>query len=101
MNRPIQAKDVVITIGGVWITPMPWPPSGWIENEGGGWSPPDHADELFPFRVRASCGHPDVRPMRESVARVAFDPEADWQLDAPSGRRCAACRAASPRGDGS
>lgn len=58
-------------------------------------------DPSHSFRVRASCGHVDVRQMRESVAGVAFDSAAEWQLDAPNGRRCAACRTASPRGDSS
>ncbi len=42
-----------------------------------------------PFKVRASCGHIDIRRMREATAGVPYTPETI--LDAPNGRACKEC----------
>lgn len=46
---------------------------------------------LRPYKVKASCGHVEVRKMRETTAGVAFDPAAEYQLDRPNGMPCPAC----------
>jgi hypothetical protein len=48
-------------------------------------------DRVQPFKVRASCGHVEVRPMRAATAGVPYSP--DVILDAPKGRACEACEA--------
>ena len=48
-------------------------------------------DSVKPFKVRASCGHVEVRKMRESTAGVPYTPETI--LDAPNGRACPTCEA--------
>jgi hypothetical protein len=49
------------------------------------------ADSVRPYKVRASCGHVVVRPMRAATARVPYSPGV--LLDAPKGRACDACEA--------
>jgi hypothetical protein len=49
------------------------------------------AESVRPYKVRASCGHIVLRPMREATARVPYSP--DVVLDAPKGRACDACEA--------
>jgi hypothetical protein len=49
------------------------------------------ADTVKPYRVRASCGHIAVRPMRAATAGVPYSP--DVILNAPKGRACDACEA--------
>jgi len=49
------------------------------------------ADSVKPYKVRASCGHVVVRPMRAATARVPYSP--DVILNAPKGRACDACEA--------
>jgi hypothetical protein len=48
-------------------------------------------DSVKPFKVRASCGHIVIRPMREATAGLAYAP--DVVLEAPNGRACPACEA--------
>jgi hypothetical protein len=50
-------------------------------------------DSVKPFKVRASCGHIVIRPMREATAGLAYSP--DVVLEAPNGRACPACEEAS------
>lgn len=50
-----------------------------------------YVDRVQPYRVRASCGHIVIRPMREATAGVPFSE--DVVLDAPHGRACEACEA--------
>lgn len=42
-----------------------------------------------PFKVRASCGHIEVRRMREATAGVPFTEET--VIEAPRGRACGVC----------
>lgn len=49
-----------------------------------------YVDRCRPFKVRTSCGHIVIRPMREATAGVAF--RDDVVLEAPHGRACPACR---------
>jgi hypothetical protein len=46
-------------------------------------------DSVQPFKVRASCGHIEVRKMREATAGVPYTPET--VLEAPNGRACHEC----------
>jgi len=48
-------------------------------------------DRVQPFKVRASCGHVEVRSMRAATAGVPYSP--DVILEAPNGRACDACEA--------
>jgi putative endonuclease len=48
-------------------------------------------DSMQPYKVRASCGHVVVRPMRASTAGVPYS--SDVILEAPKGRACDACEA--------
>jgi hypothetical protein len=57
------------------------------------------ADRLKDYKVRASCGHVEVRKMREGTAGVPFDPTAEFQIDAPRGMPCRACVEAAPPGE--
>lgn len=47
-------------------------------------------DSTKPYKVRASCGHIDVRPMRESTAGVPYSEAV--VLDAPNGAPCRECQ---------
>lgn len=49
-------------------------------------------DGTKPYKVRASCGHIDIRRMRESTAGVPYSD--DVVLDAPNGAPCRECEAA-------
>lgn len=48
-------------------------------------------DSVKPFKVRASCGHIEVRKMREATAGVPYSESVI--LNAPRGRACEACEA--------
>ena len=48
-------------------------------------------ESVKPFKVRASCGHILIRPMREATAGQRYSP--DVVIDAPKGRACDACEA--------
>jgi hypothetical protein len=52
-------------------------------------------DATQPYKVRASCGHIDIRRMRPSTAGVPYS--ADVVLDAPNGAPCEACQVAARR----
>ena len=49
------------------------------------------AQSVKPYKVRASCGHIVIRPMREATAGVPYSP--DVVLDALRGRACDECEA--------
>jgi len=46
-------------------------------------------ESIMPFKVRARCGHVEVRPMRETTAGVPYT--SDTILGAPDGRPCQEC----------
>jgi hypothetical protein len=46
-------------------------------------------DAVKPFKVRASCGHIEIRKMREATAGVPYTE--DTVLEAPRGRACYEC----------
>lgn len=46
------------------------------------------------YKVKMTCGHIEERLMRPATAGVTFDPNAEFQVEAPYAK-CRACRAAA------